>query len=79
MRRPLARPRPEAVVVVHDIATGSERPWRVLVPPDPVGMPPEWQGVNQWPWHFAMTPDGTSYAYSYWQSNSDFYVVEGLR
>jgi dipeptidyl aminopeptidase/acylaminoacyl peptidase len=79
MRRPLARPRPEAVVVVHDIATGSERPWRVLVPPDPVGAVPDGVYLSGFPGNLVVTPDGTSYAYSYILQNSDFYVVEGLR
>ena len=72
-RRPPRHPRTEAEVVVHDLATGSERPWRVLVPPDPVGTSFQYLGDP------IMTPDGASYAYTYGRANSDFYVVEGLR
>jgi glucose/arabinose dehydrogenase len=67
------QPSHETEVVIHDVATGAEKPWRVLVPPDPVGV------TRRWIRALAVTPDGRSYAYHYIRQTPDLWVVEGLR
>jgi dipeptidyl aminopeptidase/acylaminoacyl peptidase len=67
------RPRHAAEVYLFDMATRSQKPWRTLSPPDPVGA--GWWGPN---W-ILPTPDGRWYVYWYTRFNSDLYVVDGLR
>jgi hypothetical protein len=59
-----------AKVWVIDVASGRRRLWRELGPPNPQGV----AGLSG----VAVTPDGTAYAYSYWQLNSTLYVAKGL-
>jgi DNA-binding winged helix-turn-helix (wHTH) protein/dipeptidyl aminopeptidase/acylaminoacyl peptidase len=54
-----------------DVATGRKEPWKVLSPPDSVGVYAI-GGVTA-------TPDGSAYAYDYVRRLSELYVVEGLR
>ena len=60
-------------MVIHDLATGAEKPWRVLVPPDPVGV--ERKFIDP----LVIAPDGRFYAYGYIRASTDLFVVEGLR
>jgi hypothetical protein len=73
LRQQQRHPRHEAEVVIHDLATGAEKPWRVLVPPDPVGV--ERRFIDP----LVVTPDGRAYAYGYIRASTDLFVVEGLR
>ncbi len=54
-----------------DIERGERRFVREIEPRDPVGV----SGIRQ----IAITRDGRAYAYSYLQTLSDLFVVEGLR
>lgn len=54
-----------------DLATGRRIPWKTLQPDDPAGF----VGVIG----FAVTPDGSAYAYRYLRFLQDLYVVENLR
>jgi dipeptidyl aminopeptidase/acylaminoacyl peptidase len=60
-----------APIFVYDLATGKERPWRVLTPPDPAGT----THID----NVLITPDGKSYVYSYLQTESNLYLVDGVR
>jgi hypothetical protein len=73
LRQATRHPTHEAHVVVHDLATGAEKPWRVLTPADPVGV--ERRFVDP----LVVTPDGRAYAYGYIRASTDLFVVEGLR
>ena len=53
------------------IATGRKELWKEIMPADLVG-------VKYLP-RVALTPDGKSYAYSYYRHLSDLYLVEGLK
>jgi Tol biopolymer transport system component len=53
-----------------DLSTGAVAPWKDFVP-DPSGT----AGVLP----IVLTPDGSSYAYSYARYSSDLYLVTGLR
>jgi len=55
-----------------DMTTGRRDLWHEFVPPDRAALAP---GL----WSFAMTPDGTSYAYSFQNAPSDLYLVTGLK
>jgi Tol biopolymer transport system component len=63
--------RASAHVFRLDVETGERTLWKELRPRDPAG-------VNV-VWGLVMTPDGESYAYTYFQTLSELYVVEGLR
>jgi eukaryotic-like serine/threonine-protein kinase len=65
-------PRHETEIVIHDLATGAEKPWRVLVPPDPVGVERRFDSL-------VIAPDGRSYAFGYIRASTDLFVVAGLR
>jgi Tol biopolymer transport system component len=52
------------------LATGRREPYRTIVASDPLGI--EFLG------RVRMTPDGSSYVYSYLRCLSDLYLVEGL-
>jgi serine/threonine protein kinase/WD40 repeat protein len=60
-----------AQVDLLDIATGSRRLWKKLVPPDPAGV----FSIDQ----VRVTPSGDSYFYSYRRTLSELYVAHGLR
>jgi hypothetical protein len=51
--------------------TGRKTPWRELSPPDAVGI----SGVAD----IVGTPDGKTYAYTYYRRLSELFAVEGLR
>ena len=58
-------------VFTIDVATGRRTLWKELAPPDRTGV----NGILA----IRITPDGRSYAYSYYQPLSDLFVVEGLK
>jgi hypothetical protein len=59
-------------LIARDLATGGERTLREL--------PAEQREPGPLLWHrFAFTPDLSAYAYSYWRTTADLYVVDGLR
>ncbi len=66
-----ARSRVPTAIVRLDLQTHRTRPWLELAPPDRAG-------VSQL-YNATITPDGRSYAYSYFRVLSDLYLVEGLR
>jgi serine/threonine protein kinase len=74
VRRAWRREQRGAEIVVHDLATGKERPWRTLAPADPTGMAhaAEISSVQ-------ITTDGRYYVYSYVQLDAGLFVAEGLR
>ncbi len=53
------------------VATGERELWKEIVPSDPAGI--EFIGP------ILMTPDASSYVYTYQRRSSDLYVAEGLR
>jgi hypothetical protein len=53
-----------------DPSTGNRQVWKTLTPPDPAGV----MSVQA----LRLTPDGKSYAYSFWSIYSDLYLVDGL-
>ena len=58
-------------IVLVEMATGREEPWRDIMPADPTGI----VGL----FGIRISPDGRSYAYSYGRTLSDLYVVDGVR
>jgi hypothetical protein len=54
-----------------DVATGERKLFRELSPSDPTGV----EGLTI----VRMTPDESTFVYSYPQSLSDLYVIEGIR
>ena len=55
----------------YDIATGRTETWRELAIADPAGL----KAVN----NIVLTPDGKSYAYTFWRALGRLYVVRGLK
>jgi Tol biopolymer transport system component len=53
-----------------NLATGHRQVWKTLVPPDPAGV----LSVQA----LRITPDGKSYAYSFWSVSSDLHLVDEL-
>ena len=53
------------------VESGERELWKEIVPSDPAGI--EFIGP------ILMTPDASSYVYTYQRRSSDLYVVEGLR
>ncbi len=58
-----------------DIATGSRQFWKELVPPDPTVL----IDIGSDPGQVRVTPDGKSYAYTYWTSEGELYLAQGLK
>ena len=54
-----------------DLTTGAAEPWLTLQPSDPAGVTAIQEVV--------LTPDGSHYAYSYFQIQTNLYLVTGLR
>jgi hypothetical protein len=55
------------------LSTGRRELWKRIEPADPVG----WIGIQ--PAAVRMTPDGKSYAYSYWKTLTELYLVDNLK
>jgi dipeptidyl aminopeptidase/acylaminoacyl peptidase len=49
---------------------GQRQLWKELSPPDPIGV--HYVGPK-------FTPDGKTYAYAYWRTLADLYVIDGLK
>jgi dipeptidyl aminopeptidase/acylaminoacyl peptidase len=65
------------VLRVHklDLAGGRRQFWREFVPPDPTVV----VDIGSDPGQIRITPDGRSYAYTYWTFEGELYVAEGLK
>jgi eukaryotic-like serine/threonine-protein kinase len=58
-----------------DVTTGARQLWKALVPPDPAVL----IDIGSDPGQVRITPDGTSYAYTYWTFDGELYLAEGLK
>jgi eukaryotic-like serine/threonine-protein kinase len=58
-----------------NIATGDRGFWRELVPPDPTVL----IDIGSDPGQVRITPDGKSYAYTYWTFEGELYMAQGLK
>jgi Tol biopolymer transport system component len=58
-----------------NVSTGAREFWRELVPPDPTVL----IDIGSDPGQVRITPDGKSYAYTYWTFEGELYVARGLR
>jgi Tol biopolymer transport system component len=56
---------------VVNIFTGERKPWKQITPPDTSGVVP--------PITIKITPDGTSYVYTYRRVLADLYLAKGLK
>jgi Tol biopolymer transport system component len=56
-----------------NLSSGRRDLWKRIEPADPVG----WIGIQ--PAAVRMTPDGKSYAYSYWKTLTELYLVDNLK
>jgi Tol biopolymer transport system component len=56
-----------------NLATGRRELWKRIAPADPVGL------IGIQPAAVRMTPDGKSYAYSYWKTLTELYLVDNLK
>jgi hypothetical protein len=56
-----------------NLATGRREPWKKIEAADPVGL------IGIQPAAVRMTPDGRSYAYSYWKTLTELYLVDNLK
>jgi dipeptidyl aminopeptidase/acylaminoacyl peptidase len=65
--------RGEIPACVHrlELATGRRRPWKCLTPHDPAGV----RSITD----VRITPDGTSYAYSYRRVLSELYLIRDVK
>jgi hypothetical protein len=58
-----------------DLSTGTRQFWKELVPPDPTVL----TDIGSDPGQVRLTPDGKSYAYTYWTFEGELYLAEGLK
>ena len=58
-----------------DVSTGTRQFWKELVPPDPSVL----TDIGSDPGQVRITPDGRSYAYTYWTFEGALYLAEGLK
>jgi Tol biopolymer transport system component len=58
-----------------DVTTGARQLWKALVPPDPAVL----IDIGSDPGQVRITPDGKSYAYTYWTFEGELYLAEGLK
>ena len=58
-----------------DLSTGIREFWKELVPPDPTVL----IDIGSDPGQVRMTPDGRSYAYTYWTFEGELYLARGLK
>ena len=65
------------VLRIHrlDLATGVREFWKELVPPDPTVL----IDIGSDPGQVRITPDGRSYAYTYWTFEGELYLAQGLK
>jgi Tol biopolymer transport system component len=58
-----------------DLARGTRQFWKELAPPDPAVL----IDIGSDPGQVRITPDGKSYAFTYWTFEGALYVAEGLK
>jgi serine/threonine protein kinase/Tol biopolymer transport system component len=58
-----------------DLSAGTRQFWKELVPPDPTVL----TDIGSDPGQVRLTPDGKSYAYTYWSFEGALYLAEGLK
>jgi Tol biopolymer transport system component len=58
-----------------DVSTGARELWKELVPRDPAVLIDIGTDIGQ----VRLTPDGKSYAYTYWTFEGELYLAQGLR
>jgi Tol biopolymer transport system component len=58
-----------------DLSTGVREFWKELVPPDPTVV----IDIGSDPGQVRITPDGRSYAYTYWTFEGELYLARGLK
>jgi hypothetical protein len=65
------------VLRIHrlDLSTGVRQFWKELVPPDPTVL----IDIGSDPGQIRITPDGQSYAYTYWTFAGELYLAQGLK
>ena len=65
------------VLRIHrlDLSTGAREFWKELVPPDPTVL----VDIGSDPGQVRITPDGRSYAYTYWTFEGELYLARGLK
>ena len=65
------------VLRIHrlDLGTGDRRFWKELVPPDPTVL----IDIGSDPGQIRITPDGKSYAYTYWTFEGELYLAKALK
>jgi Tol biopolymer transport system component len=58
-----------------DFSSGSRQFWKELVSPDPTVL----IDIGSDPGQIRITPDGKSYAYTYWTFEGELYLAQGLK
>ncbi len=58
-----------------ELVSGRRKLWKEIIPPDLVGL----LGLEASPGGVLITPDGQSYVYTFWATNLDLTLVEGLK
>ena len=58
-----------------DVSTGARELWKQLMPRDPAVL----IDIGTDPGQVRLTPDGKSYAYTYWSFEGELYVAQGLK
>jgi Tol biopolymer transport system component len=58
-----------------NLSNGRRQFWKALTPPDPTVL----IDIGSDPGQVRITPDGQSYAYTYWTSEGELYLADGLR
>jgi len=58
-----------------DVTTGARHFWKELAPPDPTVL----TDIATDPGQIRLTPDGKSYAYTYWTFEGELYLAQGLK
>jgi hypothetical protein len=58
-----------------DVSSGAREFWKELVPPDPTVL----VDIGSDPGQVRMTPDGKSYAFTYWTFEGELYVAQGMK
>ena len=58
-----------------DLSSGAREFWKELVPPDPTVL----VDIGSDPGQVRISPDGRSYAYTYWTFEGELYVAQGMK
>jgi eukaryotic-like serine/threonine-protein kinase len=58
-----------------DVSSGAREFWKELVPPDPTVL----VDIGSDPGQVRISPDGRSYAYTYWTFEGELYVAQGMK